>query len=57
MLYLTSKYYYEMLLAKINIEESKNEIKKYLISSMDLDDEAIVDYKIDIDFIFEEIEE
>lgn len=44
-------------LGEIDIEESKNEIKKYLISSMNLDDEAIVDYKIDIDFIFEEIEE
>ena len=44
-------------LAEIDIEESKNEIKKHLISSMDLDDEAVVDYKIDIDFIFEEIEE
>ena len=44
-------------LAEIDIEESKNEIKKHLISSMGLDDEAIVDYKIDIDFIFEEIEE
>ena len=42
-------------LTEIDIEESKNEIKKYLISSMNLDDEAIVDYKIDIDFIFEEI--
>ena len=44
-------------LAEINIEESKNEIKRYLISNMGLDDEAVVDYKIDIDFIFEEIEE
>ena len=44
-------------LAKFDIEKSKNEIKKYLISSMDLDNEAVVDYKIDIDFIFEEIEE
>ena len=44
-------------LAEINLEESKNEIKRYLISSMGLDDEAVVDYKIDIDFIFEEIEE
>ena len=44
-------------LAEINLEELKNEIKKHLISNMDLDDEAVVDYKIDIDFIFEEIEE
>ena len=44
-------------LGEIDIEESKNEIKKYLIRSMNLDDEAIVDYKIDIDFIFEEMEE
>ena len=44
-------------LAEINIEESKNEIKRYLISNMGLDDEAVVDYKIDIDFIFKEIEE
>ena len=44
-------------LAEINIDESKNEIKKHLISIMGLDDEAIVDYKIDIDFIFKEIEE
>ena len=45
-------------LAKINLEELKNEIKRELISNMDLDnEEAVVDYKIDIDFIFEEIEE
>ena len=44
-------------LAKINLEELKNELKKHLISNMDLDNEAVVDYKIDIDFIFKEIEE
>ena len=44
-------------LAKINLEELKNELKKHLISNMDLDNEAVADYKIDIDFIFEEIEE
>ena len=44
-------------LAKIDLEEFKDEIKRNLISDMGLDDEAVVDYKIDIDFIFEEIEE
>lgn len=44
-------------LAEIDIEELKNEIKRNLISDMGLDNEEVVDYKIDIDFIFEEIEE
>lgn len=44
-------------LAKIDLEELKNEIKRDLIDSMGLDNEEVVDYKIDIDFIFEEIEE
>lgn len=44
-------------LAKIDLEEFKDEIKRNLISDMGLDNEEVVDYKIDIDFIFEEIEE
>jgi hypothetical protein len=44
-------------LAEIDLEELKDALKRELINNMCLDNEEVVDYKIDIDFIFEEIEE